>query len=613
MNYSELINDISELFNSFKELGYLGVLLVVIFLFVQDPDRAVKLQSIISKIIFYLFKVGSKQYLSSTINSSVTEFIKKRISLYIPSSLNFRLKIKWVNSPSDPILTKDGTVIIRLHESYDQTKNILNATQIILPHIVCPNIRNSMKKDMNEAIDLVLLRKMSKNLGNHAYLTYQKYYLTPEIDNGHISKKLFHDLVEVDNHGIFVPIFLEELSSLGIRLSDTEEFSDKSESIEDFLNYLLGIAKRGINEEVVLDYIKSDFRVCTILMAKSWKADSQGVTPYVNRINKDMRLGAETVYLIAYPKVFDFLERVLDVIDSDMMLVTSGIKKIKLDNGVGNNDQIAISLIRRNKHVTEDIFKKKIVELGLKEGDIVDGSVLDISKEHVVVDVLGTNAIISCEDISWFTVFDCNTILKKEVTHKFMIKNINHQNNEISLSLRFPDSDPWVSLHLPKINDEIEVEIVGCLNNHLISRYRDSVEIEIPNNEASWNYADLKSSSDMVGRICPITITNVDDINRKIYGSIKRLIQDPWDQIYKDLPKGTELRVAVDNVLHGEVIVDIADDLKGIIPHYAMEKAGQEYADFRETLVKGQKLDVVVSKVSRSKQRITLNLKRNVV
>lgn len=612
MTIPELIAKIAEILDSVKGMGLIGVLVAVILLFIQDPDRAIKIQSIVTKIIFYLFKVGSKQYLSSTINNSVSTFFKNDISKYIPSSLKFRLKIKWVSSPLDPILTKDGTVIIRLHESYDQTKNILNATQIILPHVVCPNIRNNIKKDMNETIDLVLLRKMSKNLGNHAYLTFQKHFLRPELDSGHISKALFHDLVAVDNHGIFVPIFLEELSNLGIKLSDTEDLSDKTESIGDFLAYLLDIAKRARNEEVALDYISHDFSVCIILMAKSWKADAQGVTPYTNRIKKDIRMGAESIYLIAYKSAFDFLKRVLDVVESDMEVITSGVNKIRIKNENSGNQQIAISRISRNSNVTEDIFKKRIIERGFKEGDIVDGNVLDVSKERVVVDVSGVNAILTYDEASWFTVTDCSAVLEKETTHRFIIKSLDHSTGEIILSLRLPESDPWLSPYFPKLNDEIEVEIVGQLSDCMISRYHESVEIEIPNKEASWNYADLNSSSSMVGKIFPIVITSIDDDTRKIYGSIKQLIDDPWDQIYKDLPKGTELRVAVDNILHGEVIVDIADDLKGVIPREAMMKAGHEYADFSETLVKGQKIDVVVSKINRSKQRITLNLKRNI-
>lgn len=619
MNYDEFIKDIheiidhlSDLIAMFSGLGWTSLLFLLLFLLIQEPDRAVKIQSIITKILYYFFKVCSKRYVASTVSSSVTTFFKNNITRYIPSSLNFRLKIKWVSSPADPILSEDGTVIIRLHESNDQTRNILNATQLILPHVVCPNIRKSIRNDLNEVIDLTLLRKMSQSLGNHAYLTFQKYYLEPEITDGNISKKLFHDLVEIDNNGIFVPIFLEELSALGIKLSDTEEISDKSESIEGFLVYLLAIAKRGLGEHVRLDYIEADFKVSIILMAKSRKAEMEGVKPYISRINKDLALGADSIYLIAYAQAFKFMKSVLSVAESDMKITATLMKKIRIANGKSRENHIAISNIRRNNVVTDDIFKQRIQNMGVNEGDIVNGNILSVSGDEAIVDVFGINAVISCKEISWFTITDCRTILDEETVQDFLIKSIDYESDKIELSLRFPNLDPWKSSFFPNLNDELNVSITGSVNNHLISRFENSVEILVPNNEATWNYADLKASESMIGQSYRLRITEIDEENKKIYGSIKVLLDDPWGRIYKDLPKGTELRVSVDNVTGGEVIVDIADDLKGIIPHAAMKEAGHEYADFADTLIKGQKLDVVVTKVNRKNQRISLNLKRNI-
>ena len=85
-----------------------------------------------------------------------------------------------------------------------------------------------------------------------------------------------------------------------------------------------------------------------------------------------------------------------------------------------------------------------------------------------------------------------------------------------------------------------------------------------------------------------------------------------FTQIYKRFPKGTQLRGTVIEVNPDLVRIQLPDGLQGILPATSLQKAGFELADFTKTMVVGQGLDVVVTKVFLARHRIRLDLMRNV-
>jgi ribosomal protein S1 len=98
-----------------------------------------------------------------------------------------------------------------------------------------------------------------------------------------------------------------------------------------------------------------------------------------------------------------------------------------------------------------------------------------------------------------------------------------------------------------------------------------------------------------------------------VRGSVRRTVEDPWPEIHRALPPGTELHGSVSEVNENCVRVALPNGLQGIVPRDRMQQAGFEYADYTKNVVIGQGLDVVVTKVFLSKRKIRLDLKRNVM
>ncbi len=260
-----------EIMKIILSYGLPGVLLVALLLVIHDPDRAEKLKALIFKPLFLLFKWGSKEYLASEVGYTATEFLKKHVKPFMPSMADTKIKIKWVTSISDPTFLQDGTLILRLEETNDQTRNILAATRVALPHVVCADLRAYLEPYAQTAIDLTILRNLADKLGKHARPIFQRYFLNPEIEKNKSVADLIVKLIRLDDNGIFLTIFLEELNLLGATLYDDIIGVDKTNEILLFVEYLVKLANREIGEEMCLEYLSSEVRAGIVCWQKPKK------------------------------------------------------------------------------------------------------------------------------------------------------------------------------------------------------------------------------------------------------------------------------------------------------------------------------------------------------
>src|SRR5690606_13073283 len=109
--------------------------------------------------------------------------------------------------------------------------------------------------------------------------------------------ELIVKLQSLDEHGFFIPIFINELELLSEGLYADNDSSDYSEQTLQFLEYLLTIVKRDVGQEIQLEYLLPPFKVSTIFLAKANRADTQGLRPYLRRLTINLDKGSETIYI----------------------------------------------------------------------------------------------------------------------------------------------------------------------------------------------------------------------------------------------------------------------------------------------------------------------------
>lgn len=580
-------------------------LLIIIFLIVQDPNRAFKLKSLLISPFFKLFKWFKRAYVANEVASNVNNFFSKELS-----GEEVSVKINWVKSDSDPIFKK-GNLIVLMKKEDDQAKNILTATKYALPKVVCPIFRHHVKSSYSSAIDLAVLQKLANKLGNHGKYVFRKYFLNPEIESDPEIVDTLQKLIKIDKTGIFTTIFLNELDHIGEGLFADSNTTDRTAELLKFINFLCTIADREIGEEIELISFSDVFKVSVIFLAKSQIASKRGLIPYLRILNKNLEKGADSTYIIAFPPAFDFLNKFIDVIDGNQRVSIEKVFKTKEIYHSEHSTSINICCLRRNKNFTNDSFVKKIEASEIKVGKIVKGTVVDCSSDEALVSFLGVDGTIKKSDCSWLSHMNCNDILETGNSLDFIVKDIDNANGNISLSLRFPEDDPWKKITIPKLNDEIEIEIVGCDPSSFKCTYLDSLEVVIPAHEISWHILTPMEKAGYINEKIIVKVIKVNAETRTIECSHRQLMKDPWPSIHDTLKIGSEFNGKVHEVNEHFVRVKIENGLIGKIPKEALIKAGHEYANYQENLVEGQGIDVVVTKVFLNKRWIRLDLKRN--
>tara|TARA_R110001592_G_scaffold43005_1_gene139520 strand:+ start:38087 stop:39922 length:1836 start_codon:yes stop_codon:yes gene_type:complete len=607
------MNYMNKLVEEILKFGLVPAILVVfIFLIVQDPDRAEKLKAVITKPFFDLFRWFSKTRISSEVNSSLNTYFKSSVFNQLIHDPDTQFKVKWVKNSKDPYFKENGSLILRLKEDKDQTKNVINAAKIAIPHVVCPLIRSHLDQNIRSAVDLTILQKLSERLGRHGKAVFKRYFLDPEVENDPTLSDVLSKLVELDKHGVYTPIFLNELELVGEELYANSDYNNYSKEVLDFTQYLLNIVKRNTGDEIELNYIRSPFKLGTILLAKTNKAQTQGVRPYLRRLRMKLDKGCDSIYLISFPNSYDFFNKILKIINSHESLeVSKVINTVDFQPSRGSNSQNYKIAILSNNGVSGSYgFKERVNANNLQVGDIYSCEVEDVSEREALVNLLGLRAYVKSSQSSWLPCVTCKNTLVVGDEYNFKILEIDFNTGTISMSRRVDEENPWLTNDSPEVGSKIEFKVIKVHKGNLEGVWNNQF-VHIPNEEISWLGYSVSELSQFIGEVLDAQVTALDEAEFKIIGSLKNLYEDPWPKINELFKKGQEFHGKVVRVNDNHVIVEIDYSVVGILPRESLEKAGFEYANFNETMQVGQGVDVYISKVFIAKKKIRFDLTRN--
>ena len=583
-------------------------LLAAVYLLLEDPDRGEKFKAAVLKPLFQKLRFASKQYIAARVSSTVSSIIKENVTRLLTAVSNLNLKIKWVSSAKDPIFKKDGTLILYLKESEDQNKNILSAARAALPRIICTDIRGNISDDFEKAIDLTILKKVSENIGDNASPVFRIDFLNKELEEENRVGELFEKLVEIDTHGFFVSIFLEELNILGKRYFSEGLTQDRSTQVENFLTFLLQFPRRKDKLVNRFLHITRDIKVALVLVAIESRVLSEGATPYLRRIQSNLRAGAESIYLYGYTKLaIRFVYELLKILKHDENIWIEKVNKIK--NSKDGTNAIVV-ILRRNKVFADITFNEKITDLEIKVGSIVRGDVKDVSQSSSFVDVNGIAGVITNSECSWYYTDNCSEYLDVDTHYEFIVKEIDNERAVLRLSLRDPEDSFWKLENLPEVGDQINIKVVNVIGDRYICLYQDKIQLELPFNELSWYTKELPNDEEYLYKSFDVYIFEKNATEEILLCSICQLDENPWPKIKNDIT-GKTFKGIVVKVVDNKVEINLDNELPAYIAESEFLESGSGLNNYQEILLPGAKLDVIVDNVFVGKRKIRAKLASN--
>ena len=213
-----------------------------------------------------------------------------------------------------------------------------------------------------------------------------------------------------------------------------------------------------------------------------------------------------------------------------------------------------------------ELQKKEIIKQ-LEKGQILEGSVKNITTYGVFMDLGGVDGLIHITDLSWSRINHPNEIVELDQKLKVVILDFDEDKSRIQLGLKQLSKHPWEALGNDiKIGDVVKGKIVVIADYGAFIEISEGVEGLIHVSEMSWS-THLRSAQDFVNvgdKIeAKILTFNLED--RKMSLGVKQLTPDPWTDIMKKYPIDSKHKGIVRNFTNFGVFVELEEGIDGLI------------------------------------------------
>ena len=254
--------------------------------------------------------------------------------------------------------------------------------------------------------------------------------------------------------------------------------------------------------------------------------------------------------------------------------------------------------------------KKEIIGQ-LEKGQVLEGTVKNITSYGVFVDLGGVDGLIHITDLSWSRVNHPSEILEDGQTVKVVILDFDDEKTRIQLGMKQLEAHPWDALSTDlKVGDKVKGKVVVLADYGAFVEVAPGVEGLIHVSEMSWS-THLRSAGDFVkvGDEVEAEILTLDREDRKVSLGMKQLNQDPWSNIEAKYPVGSEHTGTVRNFTNFGVFVELEEGIDGLIyiSDLSWTKKIKHPSEFCAV---GDKLKVVVLELDTAARRLSLGHKQ---
>ena len=254
--------------------------------------------------------------------------------------------------------------------------------------------------------------------------------------------------------------------------------------------------------------------------------------------------------------------------------------------------------------------RKEIISK-LEKGQVLEGTVKNITSYGVFVDLGGVDGLIHITDLSWGRVSDPHEVVALDDKINVVIIDFDEDKKRIALGLKQLTPHPWDALDANiQVGDHIKGKVVVIADYGAFVEVAPGVEGLIHVSEMSWSQ-HLRSAQEFlhVGDEVEAVILTLDRDERKMSLGIKQLKEDPWEAIEKKYPVGSKHNAKVRNFTNFGIFVELEEGVDGLIhiSDLSWTKKVKHPSEFTHV---GEPIDVVVLDIDKENRRLSLGHKQ---
>ena len=262
--------------------------------------------------------------------------------------------------------------------------------------------------------------------------------------------------------------------------------------------------------------------------------------------------------------------------------------------------------------IESDIEEQKKEIIGqLEKGQVLEGSVKNITSYGVFIDLGGVDGLIHITDLSWSRINHPSEILELDQKLNVVILDFDDNKSRIQLGLKQLSSHPWDNLNdSVKEGEKIKGKVVVIADYGAFVEVEEGVEGLVHVSEMSWS-THLRSAQDFVkvGDEVEAVVLTLDRDSRKMSLGIKQMTQDPWTDITEKYPLKSKHKGIVRNFTNFGVFIELEEGIDGLV--YISDLSWTKKIKHpSEILSLGDSIDVIVLELDVAGRKLSLGHKQ---
>jgi small subunit ribosomal protein S1 len=264
-----------------------------------------------------------------------------------------------------------------------------------------------------------------------------------------------------------------------------------------------------------------------------------------------------------------------------------------------------VLLDEERKQLREETLKS------LKEGDVVEGTVKNLTDYGAFIDLGGMDGLLHITDISWGRIGHPSEKLSVGDRIKVKILHFDQEKQKVSLGLKQALPDPWESL--PRrypIGSRLKGKVVNVTDYGVFVELEEGVEGLVHISELTWS-KKMKHPSKIVhiGDTVEVMVLDCDPAKRRISLGMKQIEPNPWALIEEKYPVGTKVVGRVKTVTDFGIFIGFDEGVDGLV-HVSEMSWTKKIKHPSELYKKGQEVEAVVLNIDRKNERFSLGIKQ---
>ena len=257
-----------------------------------------------------------------------------------------------------------------------------------------------------------------------------------------------------------------------------------------------------------------------------------------------------------------------------------------------------------------ELQKKEIIGK-LEKGQVLEGTVKNVTSYGVFIDLGGVDGLIHITDLSWGRINHPEEVVALDQKLNVVILDFDDDKKRIALGLKQLEAHPWDSLDEGlKVSDKVKGKVVVLADYGAFIEIAPGVEGLIHVSEMSWSQ-HLRSAQDFlsIGDEVEAEVLTLDREERKMSLGIKQLVEDPWAEVAAKYAVDTKHKATVRNFTNFGIFVELEEGIDGLI-HISDLSWNKKIKHPSEFATLGQEIEVIVLEIDADNRKLSLGHKQ---